>query len=190
MLSQPSIYKTLEDVQSDFTTTKYDNAEVIWDTKPHVLVLANAPPEVKYLSADRFKVYLINDEDPKNPELLRDFDVHKQLAEIAKEQRIAQKEARDRIRKAQEEDEAEEAAASSQKSTRAMFDECYGLKPGERIRSNEMMLILKAVGCGFKNFGEMDEWIKVAFKDELAAGKVKKVAPKHLQHWEGFDRKY
>lgn len=56
-------YQGLEEVKNGiFYNTKYESKMVLYDC-PHVIVFANWPPEKEKLSMDRWKIFLISDEN-------------------------------------------------------------------------------------------------------------------------------
>ena len=66
------LYQVLEAIQGSFSDS---NGSMQWENLPHVIVFANERPDIKRLSADRLRVYLIT----KKHELVQQRYVEKEL---------------------------------------------------------------------------------------------------------------
>ena len=146
-----------------------------WEATPHIFVFANAAPDCDKLTADRFQVKLIHHEKKC---LVAPTHIERKLESYQKRVHAEQL--------------AEEAAAVSgvqpEGVDRTIFDRCYTIEEGtKKIKSSDMLIVLNAAGCDFKNVKELGPWIKEEFKAKLAARKVAGCLKHGAAAWKGFE---
>ena len=174
VVQSSSFYVSLEEIQRNFHSGKYNGGQVVWTVPPKVIVFANCTPATDKLSSDRLQVYKIS---PVTFDMRKDSIIDAQLvAQSLEFQRL------DALR----EKAIDNAPEIQLADTQTCFEVCFSLSTSTpALLAERLHHSMRRAGYN-QSKKAMNRWIREHFEQEIRAGVVREISQSNRVAWKGF----